>query len=53
MNKDFLEELKKIIITSQANYSKEWLSLKEGAKYAGVSYTHSLNFVKWDYVLQK
>lgn len=44
MNKDFLEEIKKMIVTSQANYSKEWLSLKEGAKYAGVSYNTFIKF---------
>lgn len=40
----YLEELKKIIITSQANYSKEWLSLKEAAIYAGVSYNTFIKF---------
>ncbi|MFD2868432.1 DNA-binding protein [Kurthia populi] len=44
MNNDFLEEIKKMIVTSQANYSKEWLSLKEGAKYAGVSYNTFIKF---------
>ena len=33
-----------MIITSQANYSKEWLSLKEGARYAGVSYNTFIKF---------
>ncbi len=44
MNKNFLEEIKKLIITFQANYSKEWLSLKEAATYAGVSYNTFIKF---------
>ena len=44
MNKDFLEELKKIIITSQTIHSKEWLSLKEAAIYAGVLYNTFIKF---------
>jgi len=44
MNKNFLEEIKKIIVTSKANYPKEWLSLKEAATYAGVSYNTFIKF---------
>ncbi|RPJ94085.1 DNA-binding protein [Rummeliibacillus sp. TYF005] len=44
MHKDFLEEIKKILVNSQANYSKEWLSLKEAATYAGVSYNTFIKF---------
>lgn len=44
MNKNSLEEIKKLIITFQANYSKEWLSLKEAATYAGVSYNTFIKF---------
>ncbi|RXH52229.1 DNA-binding protein [Kurthia gibsonii] len=44
MNKEFLEEIKKMIVASQTNYSKEWLSLKEAATYAGVSYNTFIKF---------
>lgn len=33
-----------MIVISQANYPKEWLSLKEGAQYAGVSYNTFIKF---------
>ncbi|VEI06069.1 DNA-binding protein [Kurthia zopfii] len=44
MNKEFLDEIKKMIVISQANYSKEWLSLKEASTYAGVSYNTFMKF---------
>lgn len=33
----------------QQNQSKEWMSQKEGAAYAGVLTTHSLSSEKWGY----
>lgn len=44
MNNDILEELKKFIVTSQENHSKEWLSLREAATYVGVSYNTFIKF---------
>ncbi|QOV13206.1 DNA-binding protein [Viridibacillus arvi] len=45
-NNDLLSKIIEMIATSQTNYSipKEWLSLKEGAAYAGVSYNTFVKF---------
>lgn len=44
MNNTMLEEIKKIFITLQTKPPKEWLSLKEAAEYAGVSYNTFIKF---------
>ena len=44
MNEELLKEIKKMFVTSQANYSKEWLPLTEAATYAGVSYNTFIKF---------
>ncbi|MBD8036619.1 DNA-binding protein [Solibacillus sp. A46] len=41
---DLLEKIKELIISSNITVQKEWLSLKEGAAYAGVSYGTFIRF---------
>lgn len=43
-SEEILEAIKEWIVTSKANNSKEWLSLKEAATYAGVSYNTFIKF---------
>lgn len=43
-SEEILEAIKEWIVTSKANTSKEWLSLKEAATYAGVSYNTFIKF---------
>lgn len=44
LTNDLIEKVKELISISKANYPKEWLSLKEAATYAGVSYNTFLKF---------
>lgn len=39
-----IETIKEIVAAIQANLSNEWLSLKEAAIYAGVSYNTFIKF---------
>lgn len=44
LNEELLNAIKDIVVSTQFNATKEWLSLKEGAEVAGVSYNTFMKF---------